>query len=180
LRAPSWKKTPMISEQNRTDFEKVGPDLVSRQINAGLYGRQKRKQALEWLRDQSPEHEADEPHAGPRWVFVFAFAALALFCLANFLFTMRVNQRISDLSEQVVELDKRTAQLNKQPPSGRDDAAARLDSFIAKMSAATDAITTELVSHRTSIASLVKNVEELKARAAAAPPHRSPPGAKAK
>ena len=32
----------MISEQNRVDFEQVGPDLVSRQVNAGLYERQKR------------------------------------------------------------------------------------------------------------------------------------------
>jgi hypothetical protein len=37
----------MVSEQNRADFEQVDPDLVSRQVNAGLYGRQKRKEALE-------------------------------------------------------------------------------------------------------------------------------------
>ena len=93
---------------------------------------------------------------------------------------MQLNQRISDLSEQVAQLGKPTAQSNKQPLSGKDDAAARLDAYMAKMGAATDAIATELISHRASIASLVKNMDELKARAAASPPRRSAPGAKAK
>jgi hypothetical protein len=177
--APSWKKDPMISEQNRADFEQVGPDLVSRQVNAGLYERQKRKEALEWLRDQSPEYERDEP-SRPRWGLAVGFAALVLFCLANLVFAMQLNQRISDLSEQMAQLGRPAAQSDKQPLSGKDDTAARLDAFMAKTSAATDAVVTELVSHRASIASLVKNVDELKARAAASPPRRSAPGANAK
>jgi hypothetical protein len=171
-------KDPMISEQNRADFEQVGPDLVSRQVNAGLYGRQKRKEALEWLRTQSPEYERDEPSRS-RWGLMVAFAALVLFCMANLVFAMQMNQRISDLSEQVAQLGKLTGQSDKQP-QGKDDIAARLDSSIAKVTATTDAIVVELVSHRASIATLAKNMDELKARAAAIPPRKSAPGAKAK
>jgi hypothetical protein len=173
------EKRCMIRDQNRADFEQVGSDLVSRQIKAGLYGRQKRQEALEWLRDQDPESGSDEPRTGSRWLIAVALAVLFLFCVANLVLAMQLNQWISDVRERVAQLGKPTAQSDKQPLSGKDDTAARLDAFMAKMSAATDAVVTELVSHRASIASLVKSVDELKARAAA-PPRRSAPGAKAK
>jgi hypothetical protein len=165
----------MISEQNRADFEQVGPDLVSRQIKAGLYGRQKRQEALQWLRDQDPESGADEPRTGSRWPTVVALAVLFLLCVANLVFIIQLNERISDLGVRVAQLENPQSDKPSQPAKS-DDTGTRLDVFIAKMSAATDAIVTELVSHRASIASLMKSVEELRAQAA----RRSPRGTKAK